>query len=397
MKFRKDLLLGPRIYSVDEDTERHANWTELLFDLIFVAAVSQLALNLSYSYDFLSFIMLMPIFFVIWWGWVGYTFYLSRFGTDDLFNRFFTMLQMIVVAFLTINAKNALGSGGSGFAISYAILRFILVAEYLIVGKNFPGAKSLTNHYSIGFGIAALIWLISAFVPVPWRFLLWGLAIVVDILTPLTAGNLQVEFPPHPTHLPERFGLFTIILIGEAIVGIVFAISNVGISVYTGIVGLMGLIIAFTIWWGYFEESKGAEIRVQKSEDDIKKYQLWLYSHFPLLLGIVGVAAGIKHVISLNFTISLSFMEVWLLCISLGIALLSLSAIFLSAFDWKTCFSKALIKFRAPYYLLIILTICTGFLGTLVSGWVILGILTLLCILKIILSLRETPDQVCQI
>jgi low temperature requirement protein LtrA len=397
MKFRKDLLPKSGLYINDEKADRHANWTELLFDLIFVAAVSQLALNLSYSYDFLSFIMLIPIFFVIWWGWVGHTFYLSRFGTDDFFNRFLTMLQMIVVAFLTINAKNALGTGGSGFAICYAILRFLLVFEYLMVGRNIPPARSLSNHYSIGFSIAALLWLISAFIPAPWRFILWGVAIIIDILTPLTARNLHLQLPPHPTHLPERFGLFTIILIGEAIISIVFAISNAGLNLYTEFVGLLGLIIAFTIWWGYFEEAKGAEGRVQESEEDVKNYQLWIYSHFPLLLGIVGVAAGIKNLIFLNSNLPLPSNEVWLLCFSLAIALISLSGIFLSSFDWKTCISKFLLKFRAPYYLIIILVICTGFLGTLVAGWVVLAILTLLCIIKIIFSLREIPDQVCKI
>lgn len=394
--FKKDLFNNKRLSRTDEVRERHANWTELLFDLIFVAAVSQLALNISGNYNFISFIELIPIFFVVWWGWVGHTFYLSRFGTDDLFNRFFTLLQMIVIAFLTINAKNALSTGGSGFAISYAILRFILVAEYLIIGHKNYEFKSLTNHYSIGFGIAAFIWLLSAFLPVPWRYLLWGVAIIIDILTPILGNRLQLELPPHPFHIPERFGLFTIILIGEAVVSLVFAIISVGLNFYTGIIGLFGFIISFTIWWGYFEESKGAEIRVQRSEEDVKKYQLWLYSHFPLLLGIVGVAAGIKHIIFINFWNNLSFTEAWLLCISLGIALISLSIIYLTAFDWRTCLSKALIKFRAPYYIIIILVFLTGLIGSSVQGYVLLIILTILCILKIALSLRETPPQVCR-
>jgi low temperature requirement protein LtrA len=75
----------------------------------------------------------------------------------------------------------------------------------------------------------------------------------MDFLTPFTAGDIHINFPVHPTHLPERFGLFTIIVIGEAIVGIVFAISNVGFGLYTGLIGLMGLVISFIIWWGYFE------------------------------------------------------------------------------------------------------------------------------------------------
>jgi low temperature requirement protein LtrA len=369
-----------------------------LFDLIFVAAISQLALNISQNYSFISFIASIPLFFTIWWGWIGHTFYLSRFGTDDVLHRFYTMAQMVAVAALTINVKDALGTTGSGFALSYALLRFMLVAEYIRAGKNIPEARPLTNYYSVGFGIAAALWAVSAFIPVPWRFVLWGVALTVDLLTPITAGRIHVQFPPHPTHLPERFGLFTIIIIGEAIVSVVFVMSGLTLTLTTGIIGLMGLIIAFSIWWGYFEEARGAEARVQEKGEQVSKYYLWLYSHFPLLLGIVGTFAGIKHVLYQSFWSLLSASEAWLLCISLAIALLSLSIIFLSSFNWEECKTRVLLIFRVPYYLLIFLVICTGFLGSLIPGSLLLGILTILCIIKVLLTFRELPAEIsCKI
>jgi low temperature requirement protein LtrA len=398
MKLRKDFIVLPTLRSDDDQSlEKHADWLELLFDLIFVAAISQITLNLSGNYSAITFLESLPLFFAIWWGWTGHTFYLDRFNTDDIFNRVLTMVQMIVVASLAINVKNALTTTGAGFAISYAILRFILVAEYIRVGRKIPEARPLTNRYSIGFGIAATIWLISAVVPDPWRFLIWGVAIVVDLLTPFGAGEIHINFPPHPTHLPERFGLFTIIVIGEAIVGVVFTISNVGLNLFTGLIGLMGLIISFSIWWGYFEEAGGAEYRVQDRGEHIAKYQLWLYSHFPLLLGIVGVAAGIKHVIMLPFGSELSISDTWIMCISLAIALLSLSLIFLSSFKWDDCKSRLLFIYRIPYYLIIFLVFCTGFLGSVIPGFMILVILTVLCLLKDIISLREIPDDICKL
>jgi low temperature requirement protein LtrA len=396
MRLRKDFIVLPTLrFSGDSPDERHADWLELLFDLIFVAAISQIALNLSVNYSAITFLESLPLFFAIWWGWAGHTFFLDRFGTDDILNRVLTMTQMVVVALLAINVKNALTTTGAGFAISYAVLRFILVAEYLWVGKHLPEARPLTRRYTIGFSIAATIWLISAFVPDPYRFGLWGVALLIDFLTPFTAGEIHINFPPHPTHLPERFGLFTIIVIGEAIVSVVFAISNIGFNIYTALIGLMGLIISFTIWWGYFEEAGGAEERVQERGDQIAKYQLWLYSHFPLMLGIVGTAAGIKHVILLPFGSELSISDTWILCISLSIALVSLSLIFLSSFRWEDCKSKLLIVFRLPYYLIIVLILATAFLGSLVSGFLILVILTLLCVFKVVISLREIPDNIC--
>lgn len=159
----------------------------------------------------------------------------------------------------------------------------------------------------------------------------------------------------------------------------------------------MGLIISFTIWWGYFEEAGGAEARVQERGDQIAKYQLWLYSHFPLMLGIVGTAAGIKHVILLPFGSELSSSDTWILCISLSIAILSLSLIFLSSFKFEECKSRLLLIFRIPYYLIIILIFSTGFLGTLISGFMILVILMILCIIKVIISLREIPEDICML
>lgn len=106
MKLKNNIISPPILRISDEkDKERHADWLELFFDLIFAAAISQLALNLSSDYSFINFLESIPLFFVIWWGWVGHTFYLSRFGTDDILHRILTMLQMLTVAALAANVQ----------------------------------------------------------------------------------------------------------------------------------------------------------------------------------------------------------------------------------------------------------------------------------------------------
>jgi low temperature requirement protein LtrA len=305
---------------------------------------------------------------------------------------------MIAVAALAVNVENAYSFSGSSFAVSYAFLRIILVLEYYMAGKHIKEAKPLTNHYFKGFGLAALLWFISAFVPIPFRFILWGIAIVIDIITPITASEEQFKLPPHSTHLPERFGLFTIILIGEAVVSIVFTINTIGFMFLAEITGIFGLIIAFCIWWSYFEEAQGAEAKVIESGNKVSKYQLWLYSHFPLLLGVVTVAIGIKHIIYLDLEEFLPSYEVWLLCFSLALTFLSLNFIHLSSFSLEECKNRVLIIFRMPYYIIMVLVLLTGFLGQIIPGWAFLGILTVLCLIKVILSLREVPDDlVCEL
>ncbi|MDP1551699.1 MAG: low temperature requirement protein A [Methanobacteriaceae archaeon] len=398
MKLRKDIILPPSLRISDDGEERHAEWLELFYDLVFVAAISIISLNLSSDYSFHGFLKSIPLFFVIWWGWVGHTFYLTRFGTDDILNRFLTMLQMIVVAALAVNVSAAYGHSGQEFAIAYALLRFILVLEYYRAGKYLSKAKKLTDHYIKGFLLAALIWLISAFIPAPYIFVLWALAIIVDILTPITAAEEHYKLPPHSKHLPERFGLFTIILIGEAVVSVVFTINAVGFGFISEISGIMGLIIAFSIWWSYFEEARGAEAKIIKSENKVSSYHLWLYSHFPLLLGIATLATGIKHAINLDTGSFLPSGEVWLLCVSLALTFLSLNLIHISSFSLSECKNKLFIAFRMPYYFIIVMVLLTGFIGHLIPAWGFLSILALWCLLKVLFSLREVPEElVCKL
>jgi len=389
---KRGLIKPPVLRSSDpSEVERHATWLELFYDLVFVAALSQLANRLSADYSAYGICRFALLFIPVWWAWAGHTFYLSRFDTEDLLHRLLTMIQMIAVASLAVHVPDALATTSTGFALSYALVRFILVAEYLRAGRHIPAVRPLTDRYVKGFGAAALLWAISALFPHPWRFWLWGVALVVDVAAPLTAGQLHIRFPPHLSHLPERFGLFTIIVIGEAVASVVFGVGRSGLTFVSAMAGLMGMLISFALWWGYFEGARGAMTRRLKEMDHVKHYQRWLYAHLPLLMGITAVAVGIKHVISLTPAEPLPAFEGWLLCSSVGGAILSLSAIFLASTEeqgrWLTH------RLTRWYCLIALLGIVTGSMSSRLPGLVILGILTLLGIAQISVSLWTLAEE----
>ncbi|MBT0664149.1 low temperature requirement protein A [Geobacter pelophilus] len=389
---KKGLIKPPTLRSANTaEVERHATWLELFYDLVFVAALSQLANGLSADYSPTGFLKFAMIFIPVWWAWAGHTFYLSRFDTEDLLHRLLTMLQMTAVASLAVHVPTALTTGSAGFALSYATVRFILVAEYIRAGRHIPAVRPLTDRYVHGFGAAAALWAGSILIPAPWRFWLWGAALLVDFAAPLTAGQLHVRFPPHLSHLPERFGLFTIIVIGEAVASVVFGIGKNGLTLVSALAGLMGLLIAFALWWGYFEGAKGAMTRRLQARSHLKYYQQWLYAHLPLLMGITAVAVGIKHVISLQPTEPLPLFERWLLCCSMGLTVLALSAIFLASTREEEM--GMIRRLALPYYLIAFLGIATGSLSRQLPGLAILAILTLLCIAQIGISLMAITDD----
>jgi len=289
-----------RLRSTERGTvDRKVTWLELFFDLIFVAAVAQVAEPLRDDYTIAGLVRFATLFILIWWAWIGHTVFSTRFDTDDAIQRGLTLVQMFAIAVMAANAKNALDSRDSaGFAAAYAGVRFILVAQYFRA-RRVPGVRSLANRYLSGHGVAAVLWLTSALVAAPARFAIWSVAFAIDLGTPWMAVRHSVAVPPDAAHLPERFGLFTLILLGESVVAVMQGIeSQEDWSPAAAIAAFLGMSICFLIWWWYFDGVSAAGEQPVKSRRDAVRFHMWSYAHFPLYLGIVIVGVGLQRIVS---------------------------------------------------------------------------------------------------
>src|SRR5439155_11761319 len=287
-------LIAPlRVRSTGE-AGRKVTWLELFFDLIFVAAVAQVAEPLRDHYSFVGLVRFAPLFVLIWWAWIGHSVFSTRFDTDDVVQRALTLVQMFAVAAMAANAKDALDSRSSaGFAAAYAAVRFVLVAQYFRA-RRVPGARPLTMRYLAGHGTAAILWLGSALVPAPVRFWIWGVAFAIDLGTPWLALRHSVDVPPDAAHLPERFGLFTLILLGETVVAVMQGMeSQEDWTPAAATSAFLGMGIAFLIWAWYLDGVAGASEQPVRSRRDALRFHIWSYAHFPLYLGIIVTGVGI--------------------------------------------------------------------------------------------------------
>lgn len=133
------------------------------------------------------------------------------------------------------------------------------------------------------------------------------------------------------------------------------------------------------LWWGYFEGAKGAAVRVLSAGGHIRRYQLWLYSHLPLLMGITATAVGVKHVILRDVTDVLPLQEGWLLSLSVALIVLSQNAIFLAAFTGRT---RQLHRFLIPHYVIALFGVVSGAMSRILPGIALLGILTFSALLR---------------
>jgi len=316
----------PRLRTAEE-SERTATWLELFYDLVFVAAVAMMGTRLVSDVSWAGVASYLAYFALVWWLWASHTFYADRYDTDDLIYRLLAGAQMVAVAVIAVSLS--LGEAGSTqvFALGYTATRFTLLLLYARAYRHVPGTRALVRGYLIGFGTASAIWLVSIATPEPARFWLWGVAFAVDLATPYAVRKIQAASPLDRSHLPERFGLFTILVLGESIVAVTVGLSHVAWQTPTTIVGILGLGAATCLWWINFEHLDGSVIR-RRGEGKNWRPTVWIYSHLPLAaaLAMFGVSVELA-IIGADHGHEYSSNDRWLLVASVALAYAAMAGI----------------------------------------------------------------------
>lgn len=269
---------------------RHATWLELFYDLVYIVAVAILAHQLSNNVSIKGFAIFVGLFTPVWWSWAGHTIFATRFGRDDNFQRGMTILQMLASAALAVQLPGALGPGSAGFVAAYVATRATLMVLYVRARSQYPEANRLTGLYLAGYSVGAALWLMSIAFDSPTRYLLWAVGTGIEFATFILARKVARQFPVHTFHLPERMGLFTIIVLGEAILAIIIGVGDVNWNPPAVVAAIVGFAIATSIWWNYFGYVDRAVL-----ECTLGNGQAYMFLHLPMLIGLIAIRVGIEH------------------------------------------------------------------------------------------------------
>ena len=238
------------------------------------------------------------------------------------------LAQSFIAALMAANAEDALDSQSSaGFAAAYAGMRILLVVQYLRA-RRLRATRKLATQYATGFGVAAALWLASAVTPVPFRYYVWAAALLIDFATPWIPAKHTMNAPPDPSHYPERFGLFTIILLGEFVIAVMHGISGQPEwSVTAATTAFSGVAFAFLIRWWYFDVAQAASERHVRSRRQARLFHIWQYCHLPMFLAIAVAGIGFQKAIQMASFAKVARGEVLIFSAALLILVTTLGAL----------------------------------------------------------------------
>jgi low temperature requirement protein LtrA len=279
--------------------ERHrvASSLELFFDLCFVVAIAQAGVQLVHSVveghagqGILNYVM---VFFAIWWAWMNFTWFASAYDNDDVLYRVVTLIQIAGVLVLAAGISRAFDDHQFlAVWLGYAIMRLALVSQWLRVARSSrAGERTMALRYVGGVLVCQIGWLGLLVLPEGGRAWVFLVMAVLEMAVPLYAERAHPT-AWHPHHIAERYGLFTIIVLGETIAAATVAVKS-GIDENDALGELLpiaagGLLIIFAAWWIYFVVPIHGHLRSNRQSF------LWGYGHYLIFASGAAIGAGLE-------------------------------------------------------------------------------------------------------
>ncbi len=279
-----------------DESHRASTPLECLLDLCFVVAVAQAAGQLHHGisagehlHAVLSYVQ---VFFAIWWAWMNFTWFASAYDNDDVPYRLLVLVEIAGSLVLAAGIPRAFeGHGYEVVTLGYAIMRVGLLGHWLRAAHDDPAGRRTALRYALGIALCQIGWISLLFAPPGVWMLAWPVLVLSEMMVPLWAER-HVSTSWHPVHIAERYGLFTLIVLGESIsaatVAIQGALGHEAFSPHLAALIGSALLIVFAMWWLYFNKPV---------HDLLKSNKVgfwWGYGHLVIFASTAAVGAGVS-------------------------------------------------------------------------------------------------------
>jgi low temperature requirement protein LtrA len=282
--------------------ERRTTPVELLWDLVFVFAVTQVTTLLSHDLSWAGFGQAMLVLALMWWAWSAYVWAANAEQQESRALRAILLVAMVFIFIAGLALPHAFGNRATLFACTYVAVRLLHLVLYAHASRRGRASWSAIAGFAttVIFGMALLI--AGSFLDEGARILLWTFAVAIDYAGPawLTRERLRGLQQVAVAHFAERYSLFVIICLGESIVAIGLSADEHTIDADLIAAAALGLLATIGLWWTYFDRFAGtAEARLHHHEDPVlAAADGYSYLHLVIVAGIIVFAVGMKVTIS---------------------------------------------------------------------------------------------------
>ena len=277
-----------------QEEHRVSTPLELLFDLVIVVAVAQAASGLHHSlsqgHAVAGVLMYAMVFFGVWWAWMNFTWFASAYDNDDVVYRLLVLLQLTGALVFAAGIPRFEHGDRTVGVVGYVVMRLALVTLWLRAAKADPPRRRSARRFALGVFLLQCAWVALLVVPEALGMVgFWTLA-ACELLVPVWAQR-AAPTTWHPEHIAERFGLFTLITLGESILAASVAVRRAteqGASARTLLPLILGgLLIVFSFWWLYFERPG------HEGLTSLRAAFVWGYGHYFVFAAAAAVGAGL--------------------------------------------------------------------------------------------------------
>ena len=285
----------PMVARPTDEEHRSASVLELFFDLCFVVAVAQAASALHHEIagDHVGdgVVGYATVFFAIWWAWMNFTWFASAYDTDDIAYRLTTLVQIAGALILAAGVPDAMG--GSDFAaitVGYVVMRLAMVTQWLRAAGGDPPHRRSSLRFAAGIALVQLGWVLRLLLPEGLGYAGFLLLVAAELAIPIWAER-ATPTSWHPRHIAERYGLFTLIVLGECVLASTLAIES-ALQEDAALADLAttaagGLLTVFGMWWLYFSKESHEFLT------SLRAGIVWGYGHYLIFAAAAAVGAGL--------------------------------------------------------------------------------------------------------
>lgn len=297
---------GPRAGIRPTEPDHKVTSLELLFDLVFVFAFTQVTAAVAADPTARGGVRGLLVIALLWWAWCSYAWLGNQARADEGLVRatlVVAMAAMLLVALAIPEAWDDLPGGVDAplaLALAITLVRLGHLTVYLVAAGDDAGLRRQLSLTAIPVVLAAALLVTGAVASEQARIWWWAAALAVDYLgiyfTDADGWRL-----PSPGHFAERHGLIVIVALGESIVAIGVGIAALPLS--WPVIGAGALAVAVTVclWWVYFDVVATVAEHQLTSRSGADRTRLardsYTYLHFPMVAGVLAGAVGVKKVL----------------------------------------------------------------------------------------------------